>query len=297
MSFSHTWGRACLARLELFRLHHWCKNLLIFFPIFFDGQLLHADAFGAAAWTFLAFSLTASGIYCRNDVQDVASDRCHSTKCRRPIASGRVSVAEGRFWATILPLAGLALTALTAQRPLAAVLILGGYWLMNICYSAGLKNLALVDIAILSAGFLLRLYAGAIACGIAISHWLYLTVLAASLALALGKRLKELMRERAGTRSVLERYSADFLSQYMTITWTLTLVFYSLWALSDDTARHLGTDKMIWSVPLVFFILMRYGLKINGGADGDPVSVLLGDLPLLLMVAGLFALTFVLIYL
>ena len=295
MSFSHNWRRACMARLELFRIHHWCKNLLIFFPIFFDGQLLHTDTFLAAAWAFLAFSLTASGIYCFNDVQDVASDRCHSTKCRRPIASGRISVAEGRFWAAILPLAGLILTILTAQRPLAMVLILGGYWLMNICYSAGLKNLALVDIAILSASFLLRLYAGAIACDIVISPWLYLTVLSASLALALGKRLKERMRERAGTRSVLERYNAAF--QYMTITWTLTLVFYSLWALSDDTARRLGTDKMFWSVPLVFFILMRYGQKISGGSDGDPVSVLLGDLPLLLMVAGLFTLTFVLIYL
>lgn len=297
MSFSHNWRRACMARLELFRIHHWCKNLLIFFPIFFDGQLLHTDAFLTAAWAFLAFSLTASGIYCCNDVQDVASDRCHSTKCRRPIASGRISVAEGRFWAAILPLAGLILTILTAQRPLAMVLILGGYWLMNICYSAGLKNLALVDIAILSAGFLLRLYAGAIACDIVISPWLYLTVLSASLALALGKRLKERMCERAGTRSVLERYNAAFLSQYMTVTWTLTLVFYSLWALSDDTARRLGTDKMFWSVPLVFFILMRYGQKISGGSDGDPVSVLLGDLPLLLMVAGLFTLTFVLIYL
>lgn len=294
MDFSFNWYSTCLARLKLFRVHHWCKNLLIFFPLFFDGRLFDRHGFCAAVLAFIAFSLTASGIYCRNDVKDVAADRRHSTKCRRPIASGRISVAEGRLWSYGLPLAGVLLAYITAQQPL--VLILLGYWLINVGYSAGLKHIALVDIAILSAGFLLRLYAGAVASDIIVSHWLYLTVLAASLALALGKRLKELTREQAVARPVLHRYSIDFLRQYMSITWTLMLVFYSLWALSVETAQHLGTDKMVWSVPLVFFILMRYGMDIDGDSDGDPVTVLLHDPPLFLMVAGLFALTFVLIY-
>lgn len=296
MGFAKSCYRFCLARLQLFRVHHWCKNFLIFFPAFFGGQLLERDAFCSAASAFLAFSLTASGIYCRNDVHDVTSDQKHSTKCHRPIASGHISVAEGRLWSYVLPLIGGCLAFMTARHPLAAVLILASYWIINVCYSAGLKNVALIDIAILTTGFLLRLYTGAVACNIVISHWLYLTVMATSLALALGKRLKELIREQAPTRPVLQRYSVDFLRQYMVITWTLALVFYSLWALSDDTIQRLDTDKMVWSVPLVFFILMRYGLKIDGDSDGDPVSVLIKDPPLILMVTGLFALTFVLIY-
>ena len=296
MFFSRKWYHVCCDRLQLFRIHHWCKNLLVFFPVFFDGKLLERDYFFTAAWIFLAFSLTASGVYCRNDVRDVASDRRHSTKCHRPIAASRISVAEGRLWSYILPFVGVFLAYKTAQQPIEIVLLLVGYWGINVCYSAGLKHVALIDIVILSAGFLLRLYAGSVACNIAVSNWLYLTVMAVSLALALGKRLKELMREDVGTRPVLQRYSVNFLHQYMTITWTLTLVFYSLWALSDDTAYRLGTDKMVWSVPLVFFILMRYGMKIDGVSDGDPVSVLLEDPPLISMVICLFALTFVLIY-
>lgn len=283
-------------RLRLFRLHHWCKNLLIFFPIFFSGRLFHSTDFRAACFIFLAFSLVASGIYCRNDVKDVAADRLHSKKRHRPIAAGHVSVKEGLLWAYLLPLGGLILAYETAHQALAAVLILVIYWGINIAYSAGLKQVPLVDIALLATGFLLRLYAGSVATNIAVSNWLYLTVMTAALYLALGKRLKESLREKNMTRQVLRRYHTTFLQQYMTITQTLTLAFYSLWALNEDTARHLGTNLMVWSVPLVFFIFMRYGMKIDGDADGDPIAVLTEDPPLIAMVTSLFVLASVLIY-
>ncbi|MBO4212788.1 MAG: prenyltransferase, partial [Clostridia bacterium] len=158
------------------------------------------------------------------------------------------------------------------------------YLLINICYSAGLKNVPLLDVAILSAGFLMRVMFGAAVTGIIISNWLYLTIIAISFYFGLGKRRNELLKQKGDeTRKVLQFYSANFLDKNMYVCLALGIVFYSLWCVDSVTVEKLG--NIIWTIPCILLIFMKYSLTIERDSDGDPVEVLLHDKILLIMTA------------
>ena len=273
--------------LKLARPHHWVKNVIVLFPLVFSGQLLQIGKLLEGLWSFLAFSLLASAIYCINDIRDRDKDRVHPTKRLRPVAAGTVSVRGAMIWCGILLVLAAGCGVLSAGASAAAWLWLGLYFILNLGYSLGLKNLPIIEVAILASGFLLRLLYGGAALEIELSKWLCLTVIAISFFLGLGKRRGELVT--GGGRKVLEYYSEQFLGYNMYMCVALAVMFYALWTVDAMTVARVGSEALIWTVPRVILCCMRYSQDVEGQSDGDPVEVLLRD-KLLLVLGGLLAL-------
>ncbi len=275
--------------IRLIRPKHWIKNLLILLPLLCSGQFFQRARLLPGILAFFAFSLLASSIYIINDIRDRENDRKNPSKCARPIASGAVSVSSALvLFAVILALALVCGVFANKGRILCWVIFLL-YFFLNLIYSFGGKNVPLLDIAILVSGFLLRVVYGGMVTGISLSHWLCLTVTAAAFYLSLGKRRGELLKNPDNPRPVLRYYSRDFLEKNMYMSVALSIVFYALWTVDASSISRFGTTALVWTVPLVILLFMRYSLIVEDKTDGDPVEVIFHDLPLLLL-AGLLGL-------
>lgn len=284
------------AYIRLARPVHWIKNLLVLLPLLCSGQITELHRLKAALWGFLAFSFLSSAVYVINDIRDREKDRKNPKKRGRPIASGEIGIPGAIVFGGGMLLLALICGYLAAGLSPLCWCALGAYFVLNLGYSLGLKNLPLVDIAILAAGFLLRMLYGGAVTDIFLSKWLCLTVIAMSFYLGLGKRRGELVVQSEDRRKVLKYYSREFLSSNMYMCVTLTVLFYSLWTVDDMTVLRVGSDRLIWTVPLVILICMKYSLDVEGESDGDPVEVLLHDKVLLLMGALLGIIVFSIIY-
>ena len=269
---------------KLMRVHHYMKNLLVFTALVCSGQFFDTAKLSADVLGFLAFCATSSAIYIINDIQDRDKDRQHPTKCHRPIAAGTVSIRSAALLVVALLVLAILLNALAFQ--LSAALLLALYVVLNLAYSFGLKNVPIADITVLAAGFVIRVIYGAQLTDIVISNWLYLSVFALSFYLALGKRRGELIHvsDDHNTRSVLKAYPLDFLNRSMTMCLTLANVFYALWSMDQTTTAFYHNRLLIFTVPIVLLITLKYSLTIEGASDGDPVEVLIHDHTLLLLV-------------
>ena len=270
--------------LKLMRIHHYLKNVLIFLPLIFSKNLFDAGLFKKTILGFLSFSILSSIVYVINDIQDVEKDRRHSTKCKRPIASGAVSIKSAYTLVVVISIIGVALNYLACGFNIKAWVLVIMYIGFNFAYSMGFKNLPIIDITILVSGFLLRVLYGSSITYIEVSKWLYLTVISMSFYLGLGKRRNELKTEGSKTRKVLKYYNHGFLDKNMYMCLGLTIVFYSLWCVDSVTIERYSNSNIVWTVPLVRLICMKYSLNIEGDSDGDPVSVLLTDRILIGMV-------------
>ncbi len=281
--------------IRLMRMHHYIKNFLVFAALACSGQLFCAEKFTAALIGFAAFCMLSSVIYIINDICDQEKDRCHPTKCNRPIASGRVSEKSACFLAIVLFLLTVFCDFLVFHAASSILLVL--YLILNLAYSFGLKNIPLVDVSILVSGFLIRVIFGAIVTGIVISNWLQLTVIALAFYFSLGKRRNELKRGNVSsdTRKVLQYYSVDFLDKNMYMCLALANVFYALWCMDADTSLRYGTS-LVFTVPIVLLIMMKYSMHVEGDSDGDPVEVLLHDRGLLVLCFLYFLAMFIILY-
>lgn len=269
--------------LKLMRVHHYMKNLLVFAALVCSGQLFVPAKLCAGVLGFFAFCAASSAIYIINDIRDCEKDRLHPTKCRRPIASGAVPVRNASILAVVLFV--LAALLIAPVFKLSAALLLLLYIVLNLAYSFGIKNVPIADITVLAAGFVIRVIYGAQLTEILISNWLYLAVFAMSFYLALGKRRGELIQVTNGdTRSVLKAYPLDFLNRSMTMCLTLGNVFYALWSMDQVTTAFYHNRLLIFTVPIVLLITLKYSLTIDTASDGDPVEVLIHDRALLLLV-------------
>ena len=172
------------------------------------------------------------------------------------------------------------------------------YFILNLAYSFGLKNIPIVDIAILVSGFLIRLHYGAFITNIAVSNWLYLTVIAFAIYFVLGKRRNELKQiGDKETRRVLESYPLTFLDKHMGMYLTMGNIFYALWTADEHNAPSYNDKYLIFTVPIVLLITMKYSLNLeNGSSSGDPMEVLLKDKLLLILCVIYILLMFVFIY-
>lgn len=280
--------------VRLMRVHHYIKNFLIFTALVCSGQFFHWEKLLTALTGFGAFCAASSAVYIINDIRDQEKDRRHPTKQKRPVASGRVPVKNAWILTAVL-LAAAALCNIYALHTVSS-LLLALYLVLNLAYSFGLKNVPLVDVAILVSGFLLRVMYGAVVTEIAISNWLYLTVIALAFYFSLGKRRNELKQEGSGTRKVLEYYTVAFLDKNMYLCLTLAVAFYALWCMDGDTVSRYGGGT-IFTVPIVLLIVMKYSMSVEGDSDGDPVEVLLRDKVLLLLCAAFFSVMFMVLYL
>jgi len=259
--------------LNLIRVHHYIKNLLVFSALACSGLLFDLDRLQSGIMGFLAFCAVASVIYIVNDIRDFEKDRLHSQKCVRPIASGKISIKHACI--VIIGLLSFAVFAVSYIDSKLSNVFLLAYLLMNIAYSFGLKDVPIIDITILVSGFIIRVLYGAFITGVVVSDWLYLTIISVSFYFALGKRRNELKQiYNEATRPVLKCYSENFLDKVMYMCLGLANSFYALWAMEKKETIYNG-QFIIWTVPLVLLLSMAYSLEIEGESDGDPVEVLL----------------------
>ena len=270
--------------LKLMRVKHYLKNVLVALPVIFAGVALHPVNIFKTLIAFITFSLTSSIIYIINDIRDVEKDRKHPVKKKRPIASGEVSIKAAIILAILLFVATIAILYFSGLLFNYGVIVLLVYFVLNLGYSFGLKDIPLVDITILASGFVLRALYGGLLLNIDLSNWLFLTVLSGSFYMALGKRRNELIKlEGKETRKVLKYYTKEFLDKNMYMFLSLSIVFYSLWS-------TLGVDNRFFkfSSILVILILMKYSLNVEQDSLGDPIEVILGD-KILIILAFIYA--------
>lgn len=257
--------------LKLFRVKHYIKNILVFLPIIFNKSFFKYDKLSNAFLAFIAFCLVSSAVYIINDIQDAEKDKNHPVKKNRPIASGAIPIRSAVVIAGMLIVLSV-LVNLCIQTFWGCVLVIS-YLIINVLYSLGLKDQPLIDVVILTSGFIIRVVYGGIVTQIDISRWLYLTIFSGAFYMGLGKRRNEIQKQGSAgtTRTVLEYYNYDFLDKNMYVCVALTDTFYALWALEKQI------NHIVWTVPIFIILLMRYSLDIEGNSDGDPVDVILHD--------------------
>ena len=286
--------------IKLMRPKHYLKNGLILAPLFFSKEINILNKIIDVLFAFLAFSLISSTIYIINDTMDAEKDRQHPKKCKRPIASGQISKKNAIIFSILLFILSFTFHYFGSRNKLFSIstIYLISYFFINLSYSLGLKNKPILDLVLLSAGFLLRVLYGGEITDVPISYWLYLIVITFSFYMGFGKRRGELeIKGDKNTREVLKKYSYEFLDKKMSIFMALTLVFYSLWTVDKKTTDVVGNDLFIWTVPLVIIIFLRYSYVIElGESDGDPVEVLLSDKVLISLVIVYILVTIIFFY-
>ena len=262
--------------VRLLRPRQWVKNVLVFSAPGAAGVLTHGDELWASVVAFVAFCLAASGTYCLNDAADAEHDRFHPVKRHRPVANGAVAVEAARGIGVALVLGGILLGFLTGRWQLPAVT--AGYVALTTSYTVWLKNVAVVDIAVVATGFVVRALAGAAATGVRVSDWFIIVASFGSLFMVAGKRSAELAGDQAvQTRAVLASYSPQFLTYVRSVASGVAVLAYCLWAFEK---AHLAGDGFPWFqlsiIPFVLAIL-RYALRLDQGDGGAPEDVVLGD--------------------
>lgn len=269
--------------LKLIRIKHYLKNFLVFAPLLFSGLFFESNIFLKSLLGFISFSLIASVVYIINDIKDVEKDRLHPIKKNRPIACGQVSKFEGIILAAILFTISALVNQVASNSPISFAILLI-YLILNIAYSFGLKNIPIVDILILSIGFLLRIFYGAVIININVSNWLYLTILSVSFYLGLGKRRNEIDKNGKNSRKVLQYYTRNFLDKNMYMFLGLTIIFYSLWCVDPiNNSRFCGINYLLFTVPIIIIIFMKYSLDIENDSFGDPVDVVFSDKTIIIL--------------
>jgi 4-hydroxybenzoate polyprenyltransferase len=290
-------ARASTLRLLLISLRpeQWTKNLFVFAGVLFGGHLLDLQAMIRAVAAFAVFCALSGVVYLFNDLADREADQRHPLKRLRPIASGRLSPTIAFVAAVMLGLVALAAALLLS--PLFA-LMAGAYVALLVLYSVWLKHLVIIDALTIAAGFVLRAAAGAVAVFVPISHWLLVCMTLLALFLALSKRRHELTLLADGAtshRPILEEYSPYLLDQMIAVVTASTLVAYSVYSTSAETADRLMTTRLGLTIPFVLYGIFRYLYLVHQKrAGGSPADLLLTDRPLLACV-GLWALCVALI--
>ena len=257
--------------IKLFRTKHSIKNLLIFLPLIFGLRNLTLQDFRSSIAGFFVFCLVASSIYIINDYKDIEKDRLHPVKKYRPLASGAVTRKEA--WITLIVLLILAITiAIVFRFSGISIALIMTYFLLNLFYSLGLKNLPIIDITILASGFLIRLFLGSSLTNIAISALLYLVVMSGAFYLGISKRYNEITKTGSQTRAVLKKYNAEFLKSIMNMFLMLIIVFYTEWCVNANTEHR---DLYLLSVPLLIILMITYIYIAEKDKYGDPADVIM----------------------
>lgn len=288
--------------LKLIRPHQWLKNVFVMLPMFFGGSLLDPSDIRASVVTFFAFSFIASSVYCFNDIIDVEADRRHPVKCKRPIASGAISVRSAWALMALMFLLSVGTVCLldTYSHVINVGLVILIYYILNILYCSKLKQYAIVDVCIIAFGFVLRVLAGGFATDIALSKWLVLMTFLLTLFLSFAKRRDDVLRmNETGEppRKNTIRYNLTFINQAITITASVTLVCYIMYTVSPEVVNRFHSDLLYLTSVFVLLGLLRYiQITVVDKRSGDPTKMMLRD-RFTQCVVLLWALTFlVLIY-
>lgn len=263
--------------IRLIRVKQWVKNGFVLAPLLFTGQFTDRASVVSALIALVLFCLASSATYIVNDLKDIERDRLHPKKSlSRPLAAGRITTQWAFF---ILAIIYVFLAIGYFIEP-AVVLVILGYIALNLLYTFKLKHQPVLDIFTISLGFVLRVFAGAVALDAPVSGWMFITTLCLALYLAAIKRSQELNLHGADGREVLSKYSKALVDRYAEMSATCALVFYSMFVMASR-------PELMISVPFVLFGLFRYWYVVEMLDGGEsPTDALLTDLPLIITIAA-----------
>ena len=265
------------------RPQQWIKNLIVFAPLVFSLNAGHPDMLLEATAAFVVFCLAGSGVYVLNDIVDREQDRRHPVKCRRPVASGVLSVPAAGRLASVLLATALLLAVWDGPAVAVATAV---YVANNLLYSLRLKHVVILDVGSIAFGFVIRVLAGTAAIGVPASPWLIMCTILLACFLGFAKRRHEIVlleENHADHRAVLGDYSEQLLDQLIMISAACTVMSYALYTVSEKAVTSFGTTELIWTVPFVLYGLFRYLFLIHRRkSGGNPARVLLTDPPLMI---------------
>ena len=291
-----------LSLIQLFRPKQWTKSIFIFLPLFFSGKLFDISLLSQCFVAFFSFSFSASSIYCFNDICDVEADRLHPQKCRRPIASGKISVMTAYSLMVICLMLSISIPFIFGG-PKKELLIglITFYFLMNIAYCIKLKHYMIIDVIIISIGFVLRIFVGGTATNIRISEWIIIMTFLLALFLAFAKRRDDvILYQKSGVlpRKNTNRYNVDFMNQVMTVISTVTIVAYIMYTLSTDVIERFHSRIIYVTAIFVLMGIIRYlQITIVDLKSGNPTAILFKDRFIQFCIVGWIALFVIIIYL
>lgn len=274
-----------IALLKTMRPKQWVKNVFIFAAIVFDRKLLNGTALLHTVLTFVAFCLVSGSVYLINDLVDIDKDRRHPMKRNRPLPAGQLSPQVAIAAAIAIPLVCIP-AAFVLDAGLGLVLIL--YLALNVAYSFFLKNLVIIDVMAIAAGFVLRVVAGVVVIEVErFSPWLYVCMTLLALFLGFGKRRHELftLGENANShRASLQHYSLELIDQMSVVVTSAAIMAYSLYTFAATNLPRIdGEPLMMLTIPFVLYALLRYQYLIHVKREGGtPEEIVLGDIPLII---------------
>ncbi|WP_234122149.1 decaprenyl-phosphate phosphoribosyltransferase [Clostridium hydrogenum] len=278
--------------IALMRPKQWTKNLFVFGAVLFSGNFVSKDLFLANILVFIMFCLASSSIYVLNDIIDVEKDKLHPVKKFRPIASGKVSKLQGIILDIVLFLIILIFTYRFNFEVLIVILV---YIVMNIFYSFILKNVVIIDVMVITAGFVLRIESGSIATNVELSPWIILCTILLSLFLGLNKRKSEIVALKSDsvkTRKILKEYSVELIDKMLTIVTPSILMAYCLYTFNSTQSK-----SMMFTIPFVLYGIFRYQyLMETQNIGGKPEDVFTKDKAFLVNIICWFLVVVCVIY-
>ena len=295
----HTMGRGPLWRLgryvALVRVRQWVKNGFVLMPILLTPGTLTAPTVGKALLAFCCFCAVSSASYIVNDYVDRGVDRQHPEKQFRPLAAGDLAVSEAAMLLALLLALAFSIASLLSAT---LVVIIAAYFILNLAYSFSLKHIAIVDIIVISAGFVLRVEAGAEAISVEPSVWIIVCTGLLALFLALGKRRDDLARALDGNhRRSLDGYNKSFVDVSLTIVLAATFVSYVIYTTDVEVMQRFGTERLYLTIPFVLAGILRYlQITLVEERSGSPTAIVLRDRFTILTVLGWLACLVVLIH-
>ena len=264
--------------VKLLRPKDWAKNLFLFIPLFFSGELFNWSKYPMLFAGILAFSCLASSIYIINDYRDIEDDRKHHEKSKRPLASGAVSKKAAVIICIALVLIGFTLAYLIRDKFL---FVLAIYFLLNLGYSFGLKNIPILDIFIVAIGFVLRIKAGAVIILVGLSEWLTIMVFLLALFMAIGKRRDDVLLKLSSCndmRKSIKEYNLELLNVLTALVCAVIVMSYFMYTMSPEVLRRMGTYRLYYTCLFVLAGIMRYlQIIFVQAASGSPTKILYRD--------------------
>lgn len=264
--------------LTLIRPHQYIKNLFVFLPLFFGGQITNTELLFNAFTAFVAFSVSASAIYIFNDYQDIEEDRQHPEKKYRPLASGSVSQKGAVFLISIFAIAGISLMAALSFHALGIVCV---YITLNIGYCFYFKHIAILDVTVIAIGFVLRLFVGSTVTGIPLSMWIVIMTFLLAMFMALAKRRDDILiflDTGKKMRKVIDGYNLQLIDGAMMIMASVIIVAYILYTTSVSVIQRLQSENLYLTVLFVILGIMRYlQIAFVEKISGSPTKIVLRD--------------------
>lgn len=282
--------------LKLLRVTSWLKNVFVFVPLVFSKHLFDVAYLSEVVLGFIAFSFTSSLIYVLNDIVDAEKDKIHIEKKKRPIPSGQISKSQASIVLMILFFAVLFFSYLIRNE---FVILVWIYVVINAAYTFYLKQVVIVDLFCIAAGFILRVIAGAVIISVYISNWLILTTIFISLFLAVMKRRVEIATSTNASeqRTVLKDYTLNFIDQISAITAGGVIICYALYTVAERTVLVFGTEQLVFTTIFVVFGIFRYMFLVYKKNIGENVvEVIYTDLPMIINAVLFLLAAFYIIY-